>query len=80
MTFAVHVKNSIPMSRIREKTNAGLEDAYKTKYEATEQRDDTRFAKNFSRMMGECAKCENYVKAKARTTTGEHCSQERCVK
>jgi hypothetical protein len=80
MTFAVHVKNSIPMSRIRKQTNAGLEPAYQTKYEATEQQDDTRYAKNFMRMSGNCAKCEHKVKSKMETTTGEHCSQERCVK
>lgn len=80
MTFAVHVKNSISMSKIREKTQVGLEDKYKTNFEATEQQDDTRYAKNFMRMSGECRKCEYYVEAKKNTTTGEHCSQERCVK
>lgn len=78
--FNVIVKNSIPMSRIREKTQAGLVESERRTFEATEQQDDTRYAKNFSRMMGECDRCEHLVKSKMKTTTGEHCSCERCVK
>jgi len=80
MTFAVHVKNSIPMSRIREKTQAGLEPKYRTKFEGVDRRDTNRYAKNFSKMMGACESCEHFDKAQKNTTTGEHCKTEVCVK
>jgi len=80
MTFAVHVKNSIPMSRIREKTQAGLEPNQRTKFEGVDRRDTARYAKNFSKMTGVCERCEHFDKSKRDKTTGEHCSQVVCLK
>lgn len=77
MTFAVHVKNSIPMSRIREKTEAGF--VNKTKFEGVDRRDRKRYEKNFARGQGLCRKCDKFIKAKSETITGEHCSSEHCV-
>jgi len=78
--FAVHVKNSIPLSRIREKTQVGLPDKYRTRFEGVDRRDTNRYAKNFSKMIGVCEDCEHFVKSKRNTTTGEHCKAEQCVK
>ena len=78
--FNVHVKNGISLSRVREKTQVGLEDKYKMKFEGVDQRDDKRYEKNFSRMMGLCDKCKDYDKSKKDTVTGEHCRREFCNK
>jgi len=80
MAFAVHVKNSIPMSRIREKTQASLEPKYRQKFEGVDRRDTNRYAKNFSKMTGACETCEHFVRSKRGTTTGEHCRKEQCIK
>ena len=36
MTFAVHVKNSIPLSRVREKTQVGLDPKFQKKFEGVD--------------------------------------------
>lgn len=88
MTFAVHVKNGISMSRIREKTQVGLEPKYQRNYRGIDAMMDskgrysgnTRFAKNIARMQGLCKGCKHFVKAKAKTVTGAHCGRKVCGK
>lgn len=86
--FNVHVKHGIPLSRIREKTQVGLEDKYKHNFDGCDMLMDSkgrnslhsRYQKNIARMQGLCKGCENFVKSKAKTVTGEHCSMEFCDK
>jgi len=78
MVFAVHVKNGISLSRVREKTQVGLEDKYKSKFEAVDQQDDTAYAKGWSFMMGHCAACESFVEGFV--GVGNHCKLDRCDK
>ena len=78
--FSVHVKNGIGLSRVREKTQVGLEPKYQTKFEGVDRRDKNRYDKNYMLMMGQCENCVHFVKALKNRTTGEHCVSERCVK
>jgi len=86
--FNVHVKHGISLSRIREKTQVGLEPKYQRNFRGVDLMMDakgiysnsSRYRKNVARMKGLCRGCENFVPSKAKTTTGEHCSKEFCIK
>lgn len=87
MVFAVHVKNGISMSRVRDKCNVGLEPKYQTNYKGIDAQKDSkgkntraRFEKNMCRIKGLCRGCNNFVPAKAKAVTGEHCSRKICNK
>ena len=87
MVFAIHKRHNISMSRIREKCNVGLEPKYQTNYKGIDAQKDSkgknlrsRFEKNLARMKGLCKGCNNFVPAKAKTVTGEHCSKGICDK
>ena len=78
--FNIIVKNSILLSRIREKTQVGLEPKYQTSFAAKDQQDNTLYAKNYARIQGLCKVCVNFVRDKVNTVTGEHCSLGICDK
>jgi hypothetical protein len=92
MTIGISVKNSIPMSEVREKTSRdwhaggglGLSPKYarqtQSKLEGVGEspKDRIRYEKGYERMMGHCDKCEFYKGKQAKQ--GQHCRKRRCVK
>lgn len=86
--FNVHVKHGISLSRIREKTQVGLEPKYQKNFRGVDAFMDSkgknsqhsRYQKNMARLQGKCRGCKNFVPAKAKTVTGEHCSRRFCDK
>lgn len=86
--FNVHVKHGIPLSRIREKTQVGLEPKYRRNFRGVDLMMDakgtysnnSRYQKNVARMQGLCKGCDNFVTENAKTVTGEHCRRKVCMK
>ena len=63
----------------KDKIEVGFTDKYKMKMEGRGI-NRARYAKNYQNAMGICGKCENVVKSKLGTTTGQHCKLRFCNK
>lgn len=57
----------------------GWAPGYEKKFEGVEQRDNTRYEKNFALLKGICEKCGFFIKD-ATGTKGEHCKGKKCLK